>query len=85
MRQGHVVAGIAFYITPHDPSGQEIIDTRHRGFDGFQFDTIRVFAKLNGQYTTARALIDNVSMTPTPGAAPLRALAGLAGISRRRR
>ncbi|MBK7404007.1 MAG: hypothetical protein IPJ41_05110 [Phycisphaerales bacterium] len=47
------------------------------------FDSMRIYSTLNGDYTTIRGLVDNVTLAPAPSAAALLGLAGL--VARRRR
>ncbi len=79
---GSVVGSTSFIVAGSDPDGRDNPAGIHMSLSGFEFDTARISARLNGEYTTIRALIDNVSFVPAPGAL---AMLGLAGIGLRRR
>lgn len=80
---GDVVGSTSFIVAGSDPNGRDNPAGMHMDLGGFDFDSVRLYARLNGQYTTIRALVDNVSFVPAPGALTLLGLAGL--VSRRRR
>ena len=80
---GDVVASNSFIVAGTDPDARDNPAGVHMAIGGVDFDTVRLSARLNGEYTTIRALVDNVSFVPAPGAVALLGLAGLA--TRRRR
>lgn len=83
-RFGNLVASTSFTITPHDPGGRNIVDTRHLVIDGVEFDTLRFHATLGGVPTTFRALVDNVAIVPSAPSLAGLVLGGLV-MGRRRR
>lgn len=82
LMDGSVVGSTSFFVSNNDPTGRDNPAGIHLSLDGVNFDTVRVFARLQGEYTTIRALFDNVSIVPSPGAA---VLLGIGAIAARRR
>lgn len=80
---GNVVGSSSFIVAGSDPNGRDNAAGINMSFSGADFDTVHVYARLNGEYTTIRALIDNVSIVPAPGSLALLGLGALA--TRRRR
>lgn len=64
---GKVVSTQSFKIVGKDPGDKEIIDVKDLSVDGVTFDTLRIHASLNGNNTTFRAMIDNLTIVPAPG------------------
>lgn len=79
---GSMVGSTSFIVAGSDPNGRDNPAGAHVALDGFAFDSVRLSARLNGEYTTIRALVDNVSFVPAPGAL---AMLGLASVGLRRR
>ena len=82
LSRGSVVGSTSFTVA--DGGGRDNPAAVHMFYSGAEFDTMRLFATLNGEYTTLRGLVDNVHFVPTPGVASVAGL-GLFGLSRRRR
>lgn len=80
---GEIVGSTSFVVAGTDPDARDNAAGIQMSFEGTDFDTVRLYARLNGEYTTIRALIDNVSMVPAPGSLALLGLGALA-IRRRR-
>lgn len=81
LNNGQVVASNSFIVPGSD--GRDNPAGRHMAIGGVEFDTIRLSSHLNGEYTTLRAVIDNVVMVPAPGTAALLGFGFLAGRRRR--
>lgn len=82
LRNGAVVASNSFIVPGSD--GRDNPAAQHMAIGGVEFDTLRLSSHLNGDYTTLRAVIDNVVMVPAPGTAGLLAMAGLVAARRKR-
>ena len=67
-----------------DPNGRDNPAAMHLAVNAPAFDSMRIYATLNGDYTTIRGLVDNVSFVPAPGALGLAGVAGLMAFRRRR-
>ncbi|XHC26470.1 MAG: hypothetical protein ACFHWZ_17300 [Phycisphaerales bacterium] len=80
---GQVVASESFVIAGAD--GRDNIAFHTFNIDGVEFDSLNLYATLNGEFTAPRGMIDNLSITPIPAPASLVAFAGLAGMAARRR
>lgn len=81
---GQVVGSTSFVVAGDDPNGRDNPAAIHLSVDAAAFDTMRIYSTLNGEYTTIRGLVDNVSFVPAPGALALAGFAGLAASRRRR-
>ncbi len=81
---GQVVASDSFVIAGDD-DGRDNLAFHTFNIDGVEFDSLNLYATLDGQFTAPRGMIDNLSITPIPAPASLVAFAGLAGIAARRR
>jgi hypothetical protein len=81
---GQVVGSSSFVVAGDDPNGRDNPAAIHLSVEAPEFDTMRIYSTLNGEYTTIRGLVDNVSFVPAPGAIGLAAAAGLAALRRRR-
>lgn len=82
MLGGNVVDSTSFVVA--DNGGRDNPAAMHMMVSAPAFDSMRIYSTLNGDYTTIRGLLDNVSFVPAPGAAALFGLAGLASWRRRR-
>lgn len=80
---GSVIGSTSFIVAGSDPNGRDNPAGIHLSLGGGGFDAFRLSAHLHGEYTTIRALVDNVSFVPAPGAMALLVAAGL-GLRRRR-
>ncbi len=80
---GSVVGSTSFIVAGSDPTGRDNPAGAHMSLGGFAFDSVRLSARLNGEYTTIRALVDNVSFVPAPASLAMLGFAGL-GMRRRR-
>lgn len=81
LNNGQVVASNSFVVPGSD--GRDNPAGRHMAIGGVDFDTVRLSSHLNGDYTTLRAIVDNVQLVPAPGSIGVLALVGWA--ARRRR
>lgn len=81
---GSVVDSTSFVVAGNDPNGRDNPAATHLSVSAAEFDTMRIYSTLNGDYTTIRGLVDNVSFVPAPGVATLAGLAGLVAMRRRR-
>lgn len=82
LSRGSVVGSSSFVVA--DGGGRDNPAAMHMSVLAPSFDTMRLTATLNGEYTTVRALVDNVNLVPAPGALGLAGV-GLLGLARRRR
>lgn len=84
-RNGALVGGDMFTIEGNDPNARDNIAFNTLSFDGTEFDSLVLYATLNGEFTAPRGLIDDVTIgyIPAPGALALMGLGGLA-VRRRR-
>lgn len=82
LRNGAVVASNSFIVPGSD--GRDNPAAQHMAIGGVEFDTLRLSSHLNGDYTTLRAVIDNVVMVPAPGVMGFAAAVGLVQMRRRR-
>src|SRR3954469_2343615 len=84
VRNGQVVASDIFTIS--DLGGRDNATFRHMSVGGAEFDSLHLYGWKNGMYTVPRGMIDNLSIAAVPEPAMIApvALAGLAGIRRRR-
>lgn len=80
---GSVVATDSFTIS--DLGGRDNLVGKALSIDGVNFDSLQLSARMSdGTYTAFAGLVDNVSITPTPGATGLLAMGSLIGLRRRR-
>ncbi len=80
---GSVVASNV--LTVSDLGGRDNITSTHLSINGVEFDELRLYAQFgNGTNTVIAGVIDNVTITPAPGAASLLVIGGLVGARRRR-
>lgn len=79
---GSVVATDSFLIS--DLGGRDNPAFRTLSISGVQFDTLHLFATLNGDYTAPRGIIDNLRTVAVPEPASV-ALLGLAAVGLLRR
>lgn len=82
---GNVVDSTSFVVAGNDPNGRDNPAATHLAVNAPAFDSMRIYATLNGDYTTIRGLVDNVSFVPAPGALGLAGVAGLMAFRRRQR
>lgn len=86
IRNGSVVGSDSFLIA--DGGGRDNATFRTMSISGVEFDTLQLYARLDGDYTAPRAIIDNVAIqaAPVPEPATLAALGlGAAALLRKRR
>jgi hypothetical protein len=69
-------------LRPH-PGGRDNVTATHLSIIAPSFDSLRLYARLNGDYMTMRAVVDNVSMVPTPASLLPLSFLGLAFRHRR--
>jgi hypothetical protein len=62
LQNGQVVGTTSFTVS--DLGGRDNPVAQHLTVSAPGFDTVRITSRLNGDYTTLRALIDNVVLTP---------------------
>lgn len=74
IRNGSVVGTDSFLIA--NGGGRDNPTFKTMSINGVEFDTLQLYAKLDGSYTAPRGIIDNVSITaaPVPEPATLAAL-----------
>ena len=82
LARGAVVGSTSFTVS--DLGGRDNPTATNMMISGVEFDTMRLYATLGGEYTTLRGLVDNVNFVPAPGVLTVAGL-GLAGLTRRRR
>jgi len=84
LRNGQTVASTSFTLTGSD--GRDNAAFRTMSLSGATFDSLHLYATLNGTYTAPRGMIDDLRITPVPEPATLTAL-GIASVAflRRRR
>ena len=58
---------------------------REMSVGGAEFDTLQLFATLNGQFTAPRVIIDDLTVNTVPAPASLALLLGATGLMNRRR
>lgn len=85
LNRGDVVSSQSFTIVGQPKGERDIVDTKLMEISGVEFDAFRIYATLGSDYTTFRALIDDVSFTPVPAPGLAAALVGLPLLARRRR
>jgi hypothetical protein len=59
---GEIVSTQSFTIVGKPPEEREIIDVKEMSVEGVTFDTLRIHASLNGNNTTFRAMVDDLSI-----------------------
>jgi hypothetical protein len=60
-----VVGSTSFVVSDLDPQGRDNPAARHMTVSAAGgFDSVRIYSIKNGNYTTIRGLVDNVTMTP---------------------
>ncbi len=81
---GQVVATDTYDFS--DLGGRDNATFTTLSIEGVEFDSLHLYSWLDGEYTAARGMIDDVSITsvPVPGAAAVLAV-GLGGVGLRRR
>lgn len=82
-RNGSVVASDEITISDAD-SGRDNPTFATMAVSGAEFDALHLYSTWQGDYTGARGMIDNLSITSVPAPGAL-ALLGVAGLARRRR
>jgi hypothetical protein len=65
LQNGQVVGTTSFTVS--DLGGRDNPIAQRLSVSAASFDTVRITSRLNGDYTTLRALIDNVVLTPAGG------------------
>lgn len=81
---GQVVTSDNFFIA--NGGGRDNAAVATMSVSGTEFDTLHLYAMLNGSYTVPRAMIDDVNFAPVPEPATIAALGlGAAAIASRRR
>lgn len=84
LRNGSVVASDSFVLAAG--GDRDNPNFTSMSVSGAEFDTLHLYATLNGEYTAPRGMIDNVSIQAVPEPATLAALGlGAAALLRRRR
>jgi hypothetical protein len=83
MLGGSVVATDSFTIS--DLGGRDNLVGMALSIDGVDFDSLQLSARFgDGTYTAFAGLVDNVTITPTPGTTGLLAIGSIVGLRRRR-
>lgn len=82
MLNGSVVGTQALVIS--DLGGRDNLVGVHLALSGVSFDTVRLSATMDGTPTAIAGLVDNVTITPAPGAMALLGLGGFVSARRRR-
>ncbi|MBN9501290.1 MAG: hypothetical protein BGO01_06055 [Armatimonadetes bacterium 55-13] len=86
LRNGGVVASDSYTLA--DGGGRDNVNWTTLAVSGAEFDSLHIYATLNGEYTGARGMIDDLAITsaPVPEPATLSALGlGALALLRRRR
>ncbi len=83
LMNGQVVASDSFVIIGVD--GRDNVATHTFSIEGAEFDSLRIYATIDGQLTAPRGMIDDLTITPVPTPGTLVAFAGLAAMGTRRR
>jgi hypothetical protein len=81
--RGDVVASDSFIIS--DLGGRDNPTFNTMSIDGVDFDSLHIYAMLNGDFTAPRGMIDNLAFTSVPAPGSLLTLAAAGLIARRRR
>lgn len=84
-RNGTMVGEDVLVIAGDDPNGRDNPAIASLSLDGVEFDELRMFSTLNGDYTAPRIMIDNLTYNPVPAPSTLAAVLGIAGLSSKRR
>jgi len=80
---GNLVGSDSFVIS--DLGGRDNLVGQNLTIDGVNFDSLQLSARYDdGTYTAFAGLVDNVTITPTPGTASVLAATALLGTRRRR-
>jgi hypothetical protein len=82
IHNGSVVASDTFLLS--DLGGRDNVAWQNMSVNGTTFETLHLYATLNGGYTAPRGMIDNLTITPVPEPATLAAL-GLGAVAMLRR
>lgn len=83
---GDALVGSDLYtITGEDPDGRDRVALTTMSVGGAEFDSMRLYATYNGEFSAPRLLIDDLTINsvPAPGALAVLGLGGL--LARRRR
>ncbi len=81
--RGNVVASDSFVIS--DLGGRDNPTFSTMSIDGVDFDSLHIYAMLNGDFTAPRGMIDDLAFTTVPAPGSLLTLAAAGLIARRRR
>lgn len=80
---GDVVGGESFFIS--DLGGRDNGAIRTLSVSGVEFDSLNLYATLNGEFTAPRVIIDDLTLNTVPAPGAMGLLLGASGLMIRRR